>query len=77
MRTIITRDGEGEEPFGMAYDGENGGEFDIEMDHPMYDEFHQVSMLILETVRQGLRADEGKPPRWGAPTAAKHTPLRG
>ena len=41
--------------FDTAYDSDNAGEFDIEMDHPMYDEFHQVSLEIIETVESGLR----------------------
>lgn len=41
--------------FDTAYDSDNAGEFDIEMDHPMYDEFHQVSLEIIETVEPGLR----------------------
>jgi hypothetical protein len=41
--------------YDTAYDSENGGELDIEEDNPLYDEFHQVSMEIVETVREGLR----------------------
>lgn len=41
--------------FADAYDSENGGELDIEMDHPLYDEFHQIVMEIIETVQEGLR----------------------
>jgi len=41
--------------FDTAYDSENGGDLDIEMDHPMYHEFHQVLMEIIETVQKGLR----------------------
>ncbi len=41
--------------FDTAYDSDNAGEFDIEMDHPRYDEFHQVSLEIIETVEPGLR----------------------
>jgi hypothetical protein len=38
-----------------AYDSENGGELDIEMNHPLYDEFHQVSMEIIDVIEKGLR----------------------
>ncbi len=41
--------------FADAYDSENGGELDIEMDHPLYDEFHQVVFEIVETIHAGLR----------------------
>lgn len=41
--------------FDTAYDSDNAGEFDIEIDHPMYDEFHQVCLEIIETVVPGLR----------------------
>lgn len=38
-----------------AYESENGGELDIEMDDPRYDEFHQIAMTILEPIRAGNR----------------------
>ena len=41
--------------FDTAYDSDNAGEFDIEMDHLRYDEFHQVFLEIIETVEPGLR----------------------
>lgn len=41
--------------FDTAYDSENAGELDIETDHPLYDEFHQVSLRIIRTVQRGLR----------------------
>lgn len=41
--------------FDTAYDSDNAGELDIEMDDPLYDEFHQVSMRITKTVQKGLR----------------------
>jgi hypothetical protein len=41
--------------FADAYDSENGGELDIEMDDPLYDEFHQIVMKIVEVVREGDR----------------------
>ena len=42
--------------FADAYDSENGCELDIEMDHPLYDEFHQVVFEIIETIQPGLRS---------------------
>ncbi len=41
--------------FENAYDSENGGELDIEMDDPRYDEFHQVVFEVIEIVRDGKR----------------------
>ena len=38
-----------------SYESENSGELDIEMDDPRYDEFYQVAMDIVETVRTGVR----------------------
>lgn len=38
-----------------AYDSENGGELDIDEDSPLYDEFHQLSMEIIEVKNRGLR----------------------
>lgn len=38
-----------------AYDSENSGELDIDEDNPLYDEFHQVSMEIIEVKNRGLR----------------------
>ena len=38
-----------------SYESENNGELDIEMDDPRYDEFYQVAMDIVETVRTGVR----------------------
>lgn len=51
--------------FDTAYDSENGGELDIETDHPLYDEFHQVSLRIIRTVQRGLRPRQRRliPPR--------------
>ena len=45
--------------FDTAFDSYNAGEFEIEMDHPMYDEFHQVSLEIIDTVEPGLRPYDG------------------
>lgn len=41
--------------FFTAYQSENGGELDIEMDDPRYDEFHVVSMTIIQTASDGPR----------------------
>jgi hypothetical protein len=41
--------------YDVSYQSDNAGELDIEMDHPAYDEFYQVSMRIIETVQKGLR----------------------
>lgn len=41
--------------YDTGYDSENSGEFDIEMDHPLYEEFYQISMEIIEVVHSGLR----------------------
>lgn len=41
--------------FDTAYDSENGGELDIEEDNPLFDEFHQISLEILEVRHPGLR----------------------
>ena len=41
--------------FGAAYDSENGGELDIQDDNPLYDEFAQAAMEIIESIRGGLR----------------------
>ena len=41
--------------YDTGYDSENGGELDIEVDDPLYDEFYQISMEIITTVHQGLR----------------------
>ncbi|MGB7964111.1 MAG: hypothetical protein WCF12_14305 [Propionicimonas sp.] len=38
-----------------AYESENGGELDIEMDDPRYDEFHQVVFEVTEVVQRGRR----------------------
>ena len=38
-----------------SYVSENSGELDIEMDDPRYDEFYQVAMNVVETVRTGVR----------------------
>lgn len=38
-----------------AYDSENSGELDIDKDNPLYDEFHQPSMEIIEVKNRGLR----------------------
>lgn len=37
------------------YESENGGELDIEMDDPRYDEFYQIAMDIVETIETGGR----------------------
>jgi hypothetical protein len=39
-----------------SYESENGGELDIEMDDPRYDEFYQIAMTIVETIRAGRRS---------------------
>jgi len=50
------RDGEAYHcEFADAYESENGGELDIEMDDPRYDEFHQVVMRVIEPVKAGAR----------------------
>lgn len=41
--------------FDTAYDSDNSGELDIEMDHPAYDEFHQVTLRVIQTINKGLR----------------------
>ena len=38
-----------------AYDSENTGELDIDEDNPLYDEFHQVSLEIIEVKSRGLQ----------------------
>lgn len=38
-----------------SFDSENGGEFDIEMDDPRYDEFYVVSLDIIQIVSDGPR----------------------
>lgn len=38
-----------------VFESDNAGELDIEDDNPLYDEFVQVSMEIIETVQKGLR----------------------
>lgn len=38
-----------------AYESENSGELDIEMDDRRYDEFYQIAMTIVETIRTGRR----------------------
>lgn len=38
-----------------AYDSENTGELDIDEDNPLYDEFHQVSLEVIEVKSRGLR----------------------
>ena len=39
----------------MFYESDNSGALDIEMGDPRYDEFHQVAMDVVETVRTGDR----------------------
>jgi hypothetical protein len=39
----------------IAYQSENGGELDIEMDDPRYDEFYQVVFEVIEPVQAGKR----------------------
>jgi hypothetical protein len=50
-----------------AYQSENGGELDIEMDDPRYDEFYQVVFEVIEPVRAGetpvQRVSEHRLPR--------------
>lgn len=41
--------------FDAAYESENGGELDIEDDNPLYDEFAQVAMQVVEERQPGLR----------------------
>ncbi len=41
--------------FEAAYDSENGGDLDIEMDDPRYDEFHQIVFEISEIIHDGPR----------------------
>ncbi|MDR1427881.1 MAG: hypothetical protein LBJ08_09040 [Bifidobacteriaceae bacterium] len=41
--------------YATAYESENGGELDIEEDHPLYDEFWEIAMDIEQTVKNGLR----------------------
>ena len=41
--------------FADAYDSENGGELDIEMDDPRYDEFHQIVFEITKIIQDGPR----------------------
>lgn len=41
--------------FDTAYDSDNCGELDIEMDDPRYDEFHQVVLEIIESQHPGSR----------------------
>ncbi len=38
-----------------SYESENGGELDLEMDDPRYDEFYQIAMKIVEMIRSGER----------------------
>ena len=38
-----------------AYESENGGELDIEPEDPLYDEFLQVAMEIIEIIHDGPR----------------------
>ena len=38
-----------------AYASENSGELDIDEGNPLFDEFHQVSMEIIEVKSRGLR----------------------
>lgn len=37
------------------YESENSGDLDIEMEDPRYDEFYQIAMDIVETVKTGGR----------------------
>lgn len=37
-----------------AYDSDNAGELGIEMDDPLYDEFHQVIIKVISEVSGGL-----------------------
>lgn len=38
-----------------AYDSENSGELEVDEGDPLFDEFHQVSMEIIEIKSKGLR----------------------
>lgn len=38
-----------------AYDSDNSGELDIEMDHPDYDEFYRVEYEVVEIIQDGPR----------------------
>ncbi len=44
--------------FFAAFDSENSGELDIEDDNPLYDEFHQAVLRIVEVRSGGLRPYE-------------------
>lgn len=41
--------------YDTSHERENGGELDIEMDGPLFDEDNQVCMEIIEVVQKGLR----------------------
>ncbi len=41
--------------FDTAFDSENSGELDIDENNPLHDEFHQVSLEIIEVKSRGLR----------------------
>jgi len=41
--------------YDTAYESENSGELDIEMDDPRYDEFFRVELEIIETLKDGTR----------------------
>ncbi|MFM8894401.1 MAG: hypothetical protein ACKOE2_03245 [Actinomycetales bacterium] len=41
--------------FDTAFDSENSGELDIDENTPLHDEFHQVSLEIIEVKSRGLR----------------------
>ena len=40
------------------WESENTGELDIEMDDPRYDEFYQIGMDIVQTIKSGKRRYE-------------------
>lgn len=40
------------------YESENSGDLDIEMDDPRYDEFYQIAMEVVESIRTGSRRYE-------------------
>lgn len=42
-----------------AYDSDNAGELGIEMDDPLYHEFHQVIIKVFSEVSGGLRVFNG------------------
>jgi len=41
--------------YDTAFESENSGELDIEMDDPLYDEFYMVGLQITEILQDGTR----------------------